>query len=604
MKRLWIIIIAAFLAVAGWAEKRVYFFRAKELPTDIQTLDLRPGMGNTKLTLNNIYADTDAHYALFQKKADSWWQVMVGTEKGHSVDLADIDNTWFVKLKLRRTVNYTLTLVLAGMGTANGYALTTAILPADGEWHELSIPLSDFPAMPDFSGQQNGRLLQIHSDLGYAGDLIGIDYCYLTDDAAGVDEGTVQPTKRYYLITNSKTPLVGTPYTTVNYAPILSPRADGWQQWSYIPFPYYSMESSMPVKLQLARTEDCPMEDVNEDWYLIAQVRTDIPDAFAYRLYLPDGRAFMDTVTASEWVRDGKTWNRWCVPLDGIVNGTYDTPTDVLFSIASLQPAAAGEWSMPSLFLTNDAAAEDPAPYVPADPSQETRIYLINDGSPLPSDRNCIDYRLDYTSYLSVGYGNNTTRKASDPFLTLLPTNGWYSADISARTPVDLTSVDASWTMHTRIRTTASYRPINIILYKEGNAQLARYQLTEALLPVAQNGTWFDYDIPMTAFLAGTATLTNFTGRIFSFHSDNGGVAGVEVSMEYLYFSQEGESKPDPQPGLPTTAEPEITPVEEPSTEDINQPQPSYIPEKILRNGSIYIRMGDKMIDILGRIIY
>ena len=596
------------LSLSLFAEKRYYFFRAQDLPQEVQTVDLRPDKGITQLTLNNIYADAEARYALFNKKADSWWQIMVETSRGRTVDLSEVDASWYVKLKIRRTVNYTLSLVLAGAGTANAYPLTTARVPANGEWVELSIPLSDFPSLPAFSDKYAGRLLQIHSDLGYAGDVVGIDYCYLTDDPSATDPGTVLPPKRYYAVTNSKTPLSGTPYTVVDYSAQMDIRAQGWMQWSYVPFPYYSMDSDMPVTQQMLRKTECPMEDVNDDWYLIAQVRTDVEGDFVVRLYMPnDTIAYTDTLRDEDLVRDGVTWNRLCLPLYRMTPGVYHEPTDVLCSFTSLADAAAGEWTMPSLMLTNESAASDPIPLIPGDPAQETRIYLLNDGSPLPEMMNCTDYRLDQTNYLSVSYGNNTTRKAADAFLTLLPTNGWWSADVAAKTSVDLTAVDATWHMHTRVRTTSTYRPINIILYKENNAQLARYQLTEALLPVAQNGNWLEFDIPMTAFLTAGATLVNYTGRILSFHSDNGGTAGVEVSMDYFYFAHEGESRPDPQPGEVPVDEPTIEPMPEP--EPIPQPEgwisvhdsTRPIAEKIFYNGQLFIRIGDTVYDVLGR---
>ena len=596
------------LSLSLFAEKRYYFFRAQDLPQEVQTVDLRPDKGITQLTLNNIYADAEARYALFNKKADSWWQIMVETSRGRTVDLSEVDASWYVKLKIRRTVNYTLSLVLAGAGTANAYPLSTARVPANGEWVELSIPLSDFPSLPAFSDKYAGRLLQIHSDLGYAGDVVGIDYCYLTDDPSATDPGTVLPPKRYYAVTNSKTPLSGTPYTVVDYSAQMDIRAPGWMQWSYVPFPYYSMDSDMPVTQQMLRKTECPMEDVNDDWYLIAQVRTDVEGDFVVRLYMPnDTIAYTDTLRDEDLVRDGVTWNRLCLPLYRMTPGVYHEPTDVLCSFTSLADAAAGEWTMPSLMLTNESAASDPIPVIPGDPAQETRIYLLNDGSPLPEMMNCTDYRLDQTNYLSVSYGNNTTRKAADAFLTLLPTNGWWSADVAAKTSVDLTAVDATWHMHTRVRTTSTYRPINIILYKENNAQLARYQLTEALLPVAQNGNWLEFDIPMTAFLTAGATLVNYTGRILSFHSDNGGTAGVEVIMDYFYFAHEGESRPDPQPGEVPVDEPTIEPMPEP--EPIPQPEgwisvhdsTRPIAEKIFYNGQLFIRIGDTVYDVLGR---
>ena len=581
---------------AIYAEKRIYFFRAQDLPAGVETVDLRPDMGVSQLSLSNIYADTEARYALFNKRSDSWWQVMVETAKGKTVDLSDVNGSWYLKLKIRRTVNYTLTLVLAGAGTVNGYALTIGVLPANGEWKELSIPLSSFPVQPEFSDKYSGRLLQIHSDAGYTGDVVGIDYCYLTNDPTGVEEGTVQRPKCYYFVTNSKTPLDGKPYSIVDYSARTDMRAEGWQQWSYIPFPYYSMDTDMPVAEQVLLTADCPMTDVNPDWYLVTQIRTDIQGAFALRLYLPEGLAYTDTVSADDLVRDGKTWNVLTLPLDRMNAFIYSATTPVFLSLSSLGEVSAGEWSMASLMLTNDLGITNPQPVVPADPRSERRIYLLNDGTSLPEASNCTDYRLDQTSYLSISYGNNTTRKSTDSFLTLLPTNGWWSADIAAKSPVDLTAVDDTWTMHTRIRTTSSYRPINLILYKEGNAQLARYQLTDALLPVAKNGNWFDFDIPMTAFLASGAILINYTSRIFSFHSDNGGVSGVEVSMEYLYFSHAGESLPAPQPTLPPVEEPELEPV----PQGIEFVTVSHA-DKIIRDGMLLILHDGTYFDVLGR---
>ena len=598
MKRIVCILAALTLVLAIYAEKRIYFFRAKDLPTDVETIDLRPDMGLTQLTLNNIYADPEARYALFNKNSDSWWQVMVETAKGKTVNLSEVDNTWYLKLKIRRTVDYTLTLVLAGAGTANGYPLPVSQLPANGEWTELSIPLKDLPVLPELTEKYSGRLLQIHSDAGYTGDIVGIDYCYLTNDPSGVDEGTVQSPKRYYFITNSKTPLSGMPYAIVDYSAQMTARAQGWMQWSYIPFPYYSMDADMPVVQQLQYAAPCSMSDVNDDWYIIAQIRTNVEGTFAVRLYLPDGKAYADTIAAGQLVRDGSTWNTLTLPFDRMYPYTYSETTDVLLSLASVGNASAGEWTMASLMLTNDPSIADPQPAVPADPSQESRIYLLNDGSPLPAAMTCTDYRLDQTDYLSIGYGNNTTRKSADAFLTLLPTNGWWSADIAAKSAVDLTAVDDTWTMHTRIRTTSTYRPINLILYKEGNAQLARYQLTETLLPVAQNGNWYDFDIPMIAFLATGSTLISYTSRIFSFHSDGGGTSGVEVSMEYLYFSKEGESRPDPQPTLPPVAEPELEPVQNPD----GLFYPAVTPaRKYIRNGLLVIQHQDEYFDVLGR---
>lgn len=561
MKQLSIIITACLMFVAPLrAEQRIYLLRDKNLPEGAENMDLRPDKGISTLTLDNIYASTTARYMLYQKRADSWWQIMVETAKGQHADWGHVTNQWYVKLKMRRTVNYTITLVLAGQGTANGYALTTSILPANGDWKELTIPLSAFPQMPEFTDNYSGRLMQLHSDLGYTNDEVGIDYCYLTDDKDSYDEGTVLQEKRYYLLKNEHTPLKDQP-NYMDYSSSISTRAMGWQQWSYIPFPYYSLDKDTTVQQQCAQQTPISLNDVDEDWCVIAQMRTDIAMQFVVRLYLPDGIAYTDTIYPSDYIADGKTWNRLYFPLDHMYRYTYSDTTSVVFSVIAEQ-ATSGEWTMPSLMITTNHEANDPAPLIPADPSQQSRIYLLNDGSPLPEQMNCTDYRLDQTSYLKVSYGNNTTRKAGNSYLTLLPTNGWWSADIAANSSVNMTAVDPTWVMHTAVSTTSTFRPINLILYREGNAELARYQLTEALLPVAQNGTVFEFDIPMSYYLkTATATLPTYTQRVMSFHSDNGGTAGVEVSMHYLYFSHDGIPQPDPQPGLAPVKEPELTPV-------------------------------------------
>ncbi|MCQ2324766.1 MAG: hypothetical protein MJZ58_01055 [Paludibacteraceae bacterium] len=590
------ILLSLFSAVTT-AETRYYFIREHNLPPDAQCVDLRPGNGQTQWNLKNIYVNEESNYFLCQKQADSWWQVVVETAKNKKVNLSEIDATWYVKLKLRRTVNYTLTLVLVGKGVANGYAISTAAVPADGQWKVLTIPLTEFGITPDFQNEYSGPLVQIHSDLGYAGDEIGIDYCYLTNDPTNEDPGSVQAPKRYYLITNKNTPLSTLPYQVVDYSTQIDVRALGWMQWSYVPFPCYSLDKDTAVIEQVQTTAPISLADVNDDWALIGQVKTSVKGEFAVNLFLPDGTGYTDTVSTEDWNRDGKTWNRFCLKLNNMSKGEYKGTTHVLCSFAS-QMATAGEWAMGSLMLTNDLAASDPNPVIPGDPAQEKRIYLLNDGTPLPENMNCTDYRLGQTNFLRADYGNNTTRKSSDGFLTLLPTNGWWSADISAQQAVDLTTVDNTWTLHTRIRTTSAYRPINIIFYKAGNAQLSKYQLTEALLPVASNGEWFTFDIPMKDILAGTAALINYTSRIFSFHSDNGGTAGVEVSMEYLYFSHEGESRPDPQPGPQPEVEPEIVII--PPTGWLNRKQTPNL-NKIWYNGQIVIPKGTSLFNLLGQ---
>ena len=130
------------------------------------------------------------------------------------------------------------------------------------------------------------------------------------------------------------------------------------------------------------------------------------------------------------------------------------------------------------------------------------------------------------------------------------------------------------------------------------HGDLVDLNATDALLPVAQNGNWYDFDIPMTAFLATGSTLISYTSRIFSFHSDGGGTSGVEVSMEYLYFSKEGESRPDPQPTLPPVAEPELEPVQTP--DGLFYPAITSA-QKYIRNGLLVIQHQDKYFDVLGR---
>ena len=68
--------------------------------------------------------------------------------------------------------------------------------------------------------------------------------------------------------------------------------------------------------------------------------------------------------------------------------------------------------------------------------------------------------------------------------------------------------------------------------------------------------------------------------------------------MEYLYFSKEGESRPDPQPTLPPVAEPELEPVQTP--DGLFYPAITSA-QKYIRNGLLVIQHQDKYFDVLGR---
>ena len=598
---LFVALISAFTIMAHATETRYYFVRGGQLPQDITSVDLRPNYGGTEWNLRNIYRSENARYALFEKRADSWWQVTVNASKANPVDLSEIDNTWTLCMRLRRTVNYPLTLCLLGQTTAEGYTITTTEVPADGQWYTIKVPLSKFTTPLAFDQPQTNTLFRLHSDLGYAGNEVGIDFCYLTGDPTMLDLGQVRDETRFYLVSNDKTPR-NVPYDMTDYFSRISMKYSGWMQWAYVPFPFYSMDAAAPVAMQLCASTPLNMDIVDNDWCIVAQVMTDMQGELQATFYL-DGYAYAYTIAADQLTRDGKTWNRLYLPLDQAQLNTYTQSTPVVFSLKA-NTMTAGIMSVASIMVTNNHSASDPKPVVPGDPANGQQIWLVNDGTPLPEMSNIVDYRLFYTDNLSVGYGNNTKRKETDPWLTLLPTNGWYSADVSAAKPVDLSAVQADWKMHAAISTTSTYRPINLILYKLANAQLYRYQLTENDLPTAQNGNWFEFEIPMSTFLGAEKSLPSYaqSNRILSFHSDNGGVAGVEVSLKYLYFSKEGESTPAPIPGETPMIEPTLTPV---STEGLDQITDDNQPTKILKDGQIYIRRADGTLhDILGRKIH
>lgn len=596
MKRILYIALLVMVILPLQAEKRYYLIRGGNLPTTMETVDLRPTADVATYNLSNIDLVPNMRYALYRKSSDSWFQILTETATGRRVDLRAINSRWSLCLKVRRTVDYPLTLVLFGAGVANGYTIPTSMVPADGQWRELVIPLSMLPNLPEMTATYSGRLLQLHSELGFAGNEVGIDYAYLTDDPTTPDPGTEQPEERLYLVTNSTTPLVGTRYAVQDYSSFVQPHADGWMQWSYIPFPYYSMTEQMPVAYQLVSQIPNLLNAVDDEWYLVAYIRTNITADMSFRLFIGEN-VYADVLPAQSIVADNHTWNRICLPLAQMTHGQADRATEILFALTA-NDVMPGEYSIATLMLSNSPTSEDPKPVVPADPSQETRIYLVGDDQPLPEAMTTYDYRLFYTSYLNVGYGNNTTRATKDSYLTLLPTNGWWSADMTASQPVDLSMVDATWAVRARVRATTTYRPINMIFYSDdANHELRRYTLSAEQLPAT--GEWKDISIPMTELLGSQKSLPTYSGnhRVFTLHSDGGGSAGLEVSMEYLYFVHEGESRPDPQPGLPA--------LDEPSWEPIflgwESARPTEVKTtKFIHNGQLLLRRDDHVYNLMG----
>ena len=87
--------------------------------------------------------------------------------------------------------------------------------------------------------------------------------------------------------------------------------------------------------------------------------------------------------------------------------------------------------------------------------------------------------------------------------------------------------------------------------------------------------------------------------------------------MDYLYFSHEGESTPDPQPGLPVVEEPQIQPLPDPEPEPdpqegldqiINHQSPygasrseEITNHKFIIDGRLFIIRGEQLYDVLGR---
>ena len=79
--------------------------------------------------------------------------------------------------------------------------------------------------------------------------------------------------------------------------------------------------------------------------------------------------------------------------------------------------------------------------------------------------------------------------------------------------------------------------------------------------------------------------------------------------MDYLYFSHEGESTPDPQPGLPVVEEPQIQPLPDPEPEpdpqegleQIINHKSQIINHKFIIDGRLFIIRGEQLYDVLGR---
>lgn len=546
MKRTLMCVWACLLTLVLTAEQRYYFARGGELPTDALCTDLRPVSGLTTLVADNLQTDERYTYNFFNKPADSWWGLTWQTYGKNEVDMQHVTSQWTLKLKIKTTVpdTYPIHVVLNGTGTANAITLSPAQCPRNGKWHILSIPLSTYPISLNFTDKMKGKLFQLHSDGGEAGNILAIDYAYLTDDATQEDEGFVQSDKRYYLIINPKTPKQEG-YTKVDYSQNIHYAATPWKQPSYVSYPFLLLEQPATKAQLQCRTKnyDYQWADVNASWYLQLMLYKTMEGDITLHLSNAAGSALQYTIDDAQLPLE--EWTPLTIQLSSLTTDfALFTSEDIPIITLTMHNAANGTLSVAYAFFANNIQEDDPAPDMPRDPNAEQRIYLVNDGSPLPAGS--VDYRANILEGIEVLYNNAMVRDASVQYLaarTRADQSSWWSIDLRARQLVNLSEVTPEWNLYIKLKTEVTYRPINIILYPNNAA--VRYVMTEDILPLtATEGQ--ELTLPMTTFIQ-SGNLGQFSGSAsyFSFHADQSGITNALCAIEEMYFSF-NNSEPTP----------------------------------------------------------
>lgn len=188
----------------------------------------------------------------------------------------------------------------------------------------------------------------------------------------------------------------------------------------------------------------------------------------------------------------------------------------------------------------------------------EKRYYLVADGT-LPTDG--VDYRLgtsrtlDITASWDWGYPAGTLAQTSTHssvgitganYLDFnISTWWWWRFSFLTSTTTDFRDVDNTCKLHLGIKTTETGENITITLYgaTAGGVQTeGSYVLNYTSLPLsARDGSWHEFDIPMSAFF-GQANPLDFTAAVSTkfFSVAGGGSQNTTIALDNVYITGTG----------------------------------------------------------------
>lgn len=589
VKHVLVLLMACCFTSLVHAEKRYYFWRGGELPTadGLTTVDLRPGHGTTSPTPNGnndnaLVWDEDLGYPRFTLSNAGWWSFNQTASAG--VDMTNIYNdfsNWYLKIRVSTTISNSanINVILNTIGAAeNAFKLTTALLPRDGTWTELTLSLKNDYTTSNVTNLQNsfnstsktGTLFQIHSGSGVTEGTFGIDYAYLTNDPSGVDEGTAEsytPPTRYYLLTNDRTPSSSS-YDKIDYSADVNTAASVSSNWSmpgYATYPYYTMTTDGDADVEFtATTDNIELADVDNAWYLKTKIKTNTSGIVKFTLIDCNDTEKIYTIPTGSITGEWVALNILLSDFVGSGNADYDCQKaidDVVFKFEIENGVKDEFFYMAYLYITNEDinAVADPDPAEPIDPSKDRYIYFVNDGSDLPVGGDVIytDYRVGisnnvklaistqyhwYNEYYQVHEPTLTRNTGYDYLYFTTRNENSYSFSIQPNGEgVDLQGVTEEWYLNMKVKVETTDRPINPYLYLPGSStKLGDGLFTDDMLSVTQNGTWVEIEIPLSAYSANLelGEYTDVNGSIFELAGSNpGGLSDKVVAVEYLYLT-------------------------------------------------------------------
>jgi len=167
---------------AAMQEKRYYFFRGGDLPAmgdTVTMVDLREGTGTT-IQLNNMTKGSATDYTAYTLSG-SWFSFNQNLKA--STDMSAVTQAgWTLKIKVRTNLNQnSFNIRLNNAGEC--FMISSGNLPLvhNGEWEELSLPLSSSSKTLNFTASMTGTIFQMHANGSGNGNILDIEYAYLTN---------------------------------------------------------------------------------------------------------------------------------------------------------------------------------------------------------------------------------------------------------------------------------------------------------------------------------------------------------------------------------------------------------------------------------------